>query len=213
MNNPYHLNVGRRFSTHNVIVRQLGTVGKFLDVGCNDGYLGRHSHNVAQFYGIDYRASCVAAAAQDYCDTQQVDLNGNLALKWKFPFETIIFADVLEHVSHPSEVLKHYIDDSLTVGGRVIISLPNIANWRVRLGLLFGRFEYTDSGILDRTHLHFYTFQTATRFVENTGLQVVSTYYGSSVFGRLISLSGGLLRGLLASSIILEATKPPPQTR
>jgi hypothetical protein len=55
----------------------------------------------------------------------------------------------------------------------VIISLPNVAAWPIRLGLLGGRFEYTASGILDRTHLRFFTLASAVRLVEQAGLQLM----------------------------------------
>jgi SAM-dependent methyltransferase len=75
-------------------------------------------------------------------------------------FDTIIFADVLEHLAWPAGVLKKYAD-LLKPDGTVIVSLPNVGLWSVRLGLLFGRFRYQDSGVLDRTHLRFFTRRSA----------------------------------------------------
>jgi hypothetical protein len=57
-------------------------------------------------------------------------------------------------------------------GGLLVVSVPNVANITVRLALLFGRFNYTDRGILDRTHLNFYTRKTARAFLEENGWEI-----------------------------------------
>src|SRR5947207_1912314 len=69
--------------------------------------------------------------------------------------------------------------------GLLFLSVPNIANVTVRLGLLFGVFEYRDRGILDYTHLRFFTMRTIRREVENAGFHIVALR-GSSVPIRLI---------------------------
>lgn len=71
-------------------------------------------------------------------------------------YDRIIFADVLEHLVNPTEVLQLY-SRHLVENGTVVISVPNIAHVTVRLQLLLTRFNMTNLGILDRTHLHFYT--------------------------------------------------------
>ncbi|MGB9620249.1 MAG: class I SAM-dependent methyltransferase [Armatimonadota bacterium] len=87
------------------------------------------------------------------------------------PFEVIVFADVLEHLRDPWEVLRrarHVLKDN----GRVLASIPNAAYWHVRLGLLMGRFEYTQFGILDDTHLRFFTAGSAKRLFAKTGYRI-----------------------------------------
>ena len=68
----------------------------------------------------------------------------------------MLLLDVLEHLKSPETILDQ-CHDVLAAGGLAVISLPNVANITVRLSLLFGRFRYTDRGILDRTHLRFFT--------------------------------------------------------
>lgn len=86
-------------------------------------------------------------------------------------YDAVVCADVLEHVPDPLGVLKQLrrvaTDDALFV-----ISLPNVAHLAVRLMLLFGKFPKMDRGILDRTHLHFFTKDTAASLVESAGLKI-----------------------------------------
>lgn len=87
-------------------------------------------------------------------------------------FDVIVFADVLEHLPSPAEILELAIQ-GLRPGGLVVISVPNVAHWSVRLSLLFGKFEYTDVGILDSTHLRWFTERSLRAFVESCGLEIV----------------------------------------
>jgi predicted TPR repeat methyltransferase len=96
----------------------------------------------------------------------------------------VVLADILEHLRDASSLLR-CVRDALAPGGRVFISVPNIANVTVRLGLLFGVFEYRDRGILDFTHLRFFTMRTIRREIENAGFRIVAVR-GSSVPIRLI---------------------------
>jgi hypothetical protein len=91
-----------------------------------------------------------------------------------------------------------------------VISLPNVAHVSVRVPLLFGRFRYTGSGILDRTHCRLFTFETARELVLSSGLRVERAFGGSNRFGRLLALpvAAPLLRGLLAYNVVLVAREP-----
>ncbi len=113
--------------------------------------------------------------------------------------------------------------DALSPDGRLFLSVPNIANITVRLGLLFGVFEYRERGILDYTHLRFFTMRTIRREVENAGFRILAVR-GSSVPVRLIvgrftpepllrlgekilTWITRLWRGLFAYQIIIVAEK------
>ena len=144
---------------------------RILDVGTADGYLGAilkaRGHYVA---GLDYDPRVVEKARPIYDRFYQVDVE-----RFDFPerseYDCIIFADVLEHLPDPAAVLRRCVR-SLKPGGKIIISVPNAANIVVRLSLLFGRFEYGDRGILDRTHLRFFTRKTFTKLLQESGLNV-----------------------------------------
>ena len=65
-------------------------------------------------------------------------------------------------------------------GGYAVISLPNIANWKTRIGLLFGRFDYQEEGILDGTHLRFFTKRSAEAMIRGAGYEVLEFHPGAT---------------------------------
>jgi 2-polyprenyl-3-methyl-5-hydroxy-6-metoxy-1,4-benzoquinol methylase len=86
-------------------------------------------------------------------------------------FDVVVAADVLEHVAHPEQLVAA-IRNWVRPGGLLLASVPNVANIAVRTSLLFGRFRYADRGILDQTHLRFFTRATATELIENAGFRI-----------------------------------------
>lgn len=86
-------------------------------------------------------------------------------------YDAIVCADVLEHVVDPPAVLRQ-LRQLATPDATFVISLPNIAHLAVRMMLLFGRFPQMDRGPLDRTHLHFYTRDTAAAMLREAGLRI-----------------------------------------
>jgi len=89
-------------------------------------------------------------------------------------FDAILLIDVLEHLGDPTGALRRLFP-LLREGGRIVVAIPNVAHWSVRLRLLVGRFDYEDSGILDRTHVRFYTRETARAMLEEAGLEIQET--------------------------------------
>ena len=79
---------------------------------------------------------------------------------------------MLEHLTAPDKILKHLVDLQ-EPGTRLFISVPNVANIWVRVNLLFGKFDYTENGILDRTHLRFFTKITFLELIRSSGLRLV----------------------------------------
>ena len=90
---------------------------------------------------------------------------------WSRTFDVVVCADVLEHLDDPAAVLAR-VRRWLSPRGVLFVSLPNVANVAIRLALLAGRFEYAEAGILDRTHLRFFTRRSARRLVENAGFRI-----------------------------------------
>lgn len=207
----YRLNASPH-STHAVIGALVGDAPRVLDVGCNEGYLARVCAPACRFWGVDADAASLSRAAQHYEAVRLVDLEAGTERFFDLSFDAIVFGDVLEHLRDPAVVLKRVVDNHLAAGGRVVISLPNVANWAIRLRLLVGRFDYTETGILDRTHLRLFTWASARRMIRDAGLRIDEERGGSSVFGAVLRVVP-VLRGLLASSLVFRASRAQDQQR
>jgi SAM-dependent methyltransferase len=145
---------------------------KILDVGTASGYLGKilkgRGHYIA---GIEFDAAA-AERARGYYDSFQVADIETFEFPYRKEFDYIVFADVLEHVRDPAAVLRTCIP-ALKESGKIIISVPNVANFVVRLSLLFGKFDYMDRGILDRTHLRFFTLRSLKKMMSEVSCGVL----------------------------------------
>lgn len=192
------------FATRNVILREIKDGSNvILDIGCNNGYFGMFDTNKKNiYYGLDIMEIAIDNAKKYYKDAIIYDLNALYKLPWDIKFDYIIFADVLEHVVYPEKVLQFFIENYLKINGCAIISLPNIANWAVRFPLLFGIFNYKDKGVLDNTHLHFYTYSNVINLFKETNLKIERKLFGASYFGYIINICP-MLKGLLATDIII----------
>jgi len=174
-------------SSHRILIdlirRYAKRGGTLLDLGAAGGELGNALRG--QFdrtIGFEYNVDCVGSLQGKFDQIVIADLER--VRKLPDNVNVIVLADVLEHLRSPATALK-LVREALADDGRAFISVPNIANITVRLGLLFGIFEYRDRGILDHTHLRFYTLRTIRREIENAGFRIIAVR-GSSVPIRLI---------------------------
>jgi 2-polyprenyl-3-methyl-5-hydroxy-6-metoxy-1,4-benzoquinol methylase len=200
----------RRHGTHEVVLGLVPDGARVLDVGCASGYLGTAlAERGCRIWGVDQDERALQAAGDAYEEVLAVDLERIDELPWaEESFDVVVAADVLEHLRDPMAVLR-LLERYLAPDGRLVVSLPNVANASVRLPLLFGRFAYTDTGILDSTHVRLYTFDTARELVESCGFRVERTCSGSNTFGYLLNRFAAAqpLRGLLAYNVILSCTR------
>ncbi|MBI5535070.1 MAG: glycosyltransferase [Deltaproteobacteria bacterium] len=144
-----------------------------VDVGCGAGALGRSikaQRPNAQVRGIEPVASQAQRARKALDDVFVGGLEAGLPQGWPRP-DCVVFADVLEHVVDPWSALKTW-REALKPGGTVVISLPNAAHREVMGELISGRLRYKDAGVLDRTHLRFFTRDTAVELVEQAGFRL-----------------------------------------
>ncbi len=139
-------------------------------------------------------------------------------------FDKILLLDVLEHLAAPERVLRG-LERLLKTNGQLIVSVPNVAHLVVRLMLLFGRFEYAERGILDRTHLRFFTRRTIARMLADNGYCVTSQkmtviplevligprWLVRILHRALIALTA-VLPGLLGYETFLIARRAPDRT-
>ena len=159
------------------ILGQLPRNLKVLDVGCGSGMHGAELTRILQHKvtGVDLSGPSIEKAKKRLAAASVADVTAPERYPFfgRERFDVILFSDMLEHLTDPLDVLNRHLA-LLAPGGHVVISIPNVAIWNVRLGLLFGKFNYTDTGTLDRTHLRFFTRRTLDGFVDQAGLRVVS---------------------------------------
>ena len=168
LESPYRSKLNDPFSSHRRIIdltRSLPGVRRILDVGCGPGHTG--ASLAAMGYavvGIDAQADICRLRVLGYDAAFQLDIEQD-PVPPMAAFDLIIFGDILEHLRAPDQVLAR-LRPVLVPGGRIIVSVPNVAHWTVRLALLAGYFPACNRGILDRSHLRFFTFDSARRLVE-----------------------------------------------
>lgn len=146
---------------------------KILDVGCNSGNLGAKiiQEKKGIVWGIDYSNKVVDLAKKKLNFAKVFDLESYELPFVDEKFDLIIFADVLEHLRYPEIILSKY-QKMLKSNGRIIVSIPNIANIYIRFKLLRGCWNYTENGILDKTHFKFFTHDTLKRMLTDAGYEV-----------------------------------------
>jgi 2-polyprenyl-3-methyl-5-hydroxy-6-metoxy-1,4-benzoquinol methylase len=154
---------------------------KILDVGCGAGDNSRilKKNNPYVFIdGITYShiEAIEAERVLDKCWVFNIESDlPNTLLEKKY--ECIIFSHILEHLKEPDLVLSKF-SQLLSPGGEIIIAVPNILSWRMRLQFLIGNFTYTQAGELDKTHLRFFTYFTADNYLLKTSphLKIIHKY-------------------------------------
>ena len=134
-----------------------------LDVGCGTGALGvaikEKCGNQIEVHGIEINSK-VAKIAQNRLNTVQIGNIESLDLPYNPNFfDCIVYGDVLEHLVNPWEIIKKH-KTILSKTGCMIASIPNIAHYKIIKMLKKGLWEYQDSGIMDKTHLRFFTKST-----------------------------------------------------
>jgi len=178
------------------IVRHVGTGHRVLDVGCGSGALGEAMRKLGnRVVGVECHPEAVARAATRLDGAFALDVTDAAAALRALGnerFDTLVFADVLEHLPDPFRVLSFW-SGFLAEGGRLLVSVPNVAVWTMRLSLLAGIFRYDDTGVLDRTHLRFFTFATARELVEAAGFSVRIRDVEPHLVRALLPLIKGLL--------------------
>lgn len=162
-------------SSHDVLqrrIRRLPPGRRLLDLGAAGGHLGRAVRDRCAFLaGVEPDPDVPASARAGYDDWRSSD--ALRAGTWPQPFDVVVCADVLEHLPQPERLLEK-IRAWLAPGGTLLVSVPNVANVSVRAALAAGRFPYADRGILDRTHLRFFTRATGRQLLEAAGFRILA---------------------------------------
>jgi len=162
------ISINDRHSPFSFIYNEVKEGSTVLDVGCSYGYFGEIlvREKGCRVYGIDVNEEALNFIKKQgyYRDVFLIDLDEqrkfetelNRFKKLEEIFDFVICSDILEHLKKPSDAIT-FVADKLKFGGQVIVSIPNISNIDIILNLLEGRFNYSEYGILDNTHLRFFT--------------------------------------------------------
>ncbi len=167
------IDLNDRNSSWTKIIELVGFSKRVLEVGCARGYMSEFLTNQrkCRVTGIELNPEA-AHHATTYCEAVIIgDVEDGAFEQTHGLFDVIIFADVLEHLRDPWLALRR-TQSLLTQTGYILISLPNVVHWETRRAFLAGRFEYAANGILDNTHLRFFTYDTAVKLIREAGFEI-----------------------------------------
>lgn len=226
VNDPYRQRIYANEGNQPLLNFVRGDALKILDIGCGAGdnasTLKKWNRN-RTIYGITLSPIEQAAAARhmELCVVADVESGVPIQVK-NLQFDAVLFSHVLEHLRDPAAVLYDFTR-LLRLGGMVLIAVPNVLQWKQRWQFLLGRFEYTATGTMDSTHLRFFTYITADRYLlaKTSDLKIVSkTVTGSvplwlarryllpiSISQFLDKLGSSLVPNLFGSQVIIVAKK------
>src|SRR6185369_625943 len=166
------------------ILRNVTPNSTVLEFGPASGYMTKYMKEIlnCKTYIVEFDYDDGMEASK-YADHYMVgpsigDIENYQWIYWTGPFDHIIFADVLEHLRDPWKALNK-AKDLLKEDGSILISIPNIGHNSVIIDLINGKFNYRETGLLDNTHLRFFTRESLTKMVEEAGLYVakeINTY-------------------------------------
>lgn len=197
---------------HDVLAMLPPGTRRLLDVGCGSGATGeaaKQQYGVAEVWGIEALAS-VARQAQARLDRVLVgDVETCLEACPDGAFDCVVCADVLEHLADPWDVLRQ-LHRVLSAEGTLVLSVPNLRHLKVLLKIVTDRFEYEPEGVLDQTHLRFFTRHTIVQMLTQTGyriVRVVPTRSGGWRWMLLQACSCGVLRPFAIYQYLVVARK------
>jgi SAM-dependent methyltransferase len=186
-------------------------MGTVLEIGCGEGAtleLVKRQGYCRTTIGVEYypEAAAKARGVVDHVfegDVEHLDL----ALA-ENSVDAILCLDVLEHLVEPEKMIQR-IHRLLTPGGILVTSIPNVRHYSVSFRLFFlGEWEYKSAGILDRTHLRFYTKRTAIRLVESSGLRVVAVRANVGPKLQILNrLTFGMFNSFVETQYLLKARR------
>lgn len=177
--------------------------GKVLDIGFGSGGNAKfikENFPLVELYGVTMSQEESKLAATLFDKIWILDVENELDLLKEYaPFDCIICSHVLEHLRNPDQLLNQ-LHSVLAKNGIVLIAVPNISYLNQRMLQLMGRFNYEQTGIMDRTHLRFFNYFSIKDglLLNNTKYEIlIHTVDAVAPFGRLLSLLGNGLKALL----------------
>jgi len=186
-------------------------VKRILEVGCGSGGLARVLKRAGfpEVVGIEKHEEA-ARQAEDFLD--RVIVGDAEEITPDYPdgyFDCIIYGDLLEHLREPANLLARY-RRYLAEGGLSIASIPNISHYRIVKNLILDKWDYEDSGIMDRAHLRFFTLKSITELFGGTGYRIeeVKRHIRCKRFVRALDfLTGKKMTHLVTEQYLVKARK------
>lgn len=172
----YQVDLSDHSNSHSLIhhlVTEDGKAGmEILEIGCSSGYVGAtlvaKGHRVT---GVELDPAAAQAAREVLHEVHTGDAEGFFDAHPQRRYDAILLGDVLEHMTDPAATLRRCVAH-LADGGGVAISLPCVTHGSVRAMLLEGRWDYADYGLLDRTHLRFFSRKGMAELLSSAGLAI-----------------------------------------
>lgn len=159
-------------NVHQKILNIISGNNLILDIGCYEGYLGKILKDKGNtVYGIEVSEEAAKKAASILNKVFVGNIEDDNFIWPEDKFDIIICADVLEHLFDP-EILLKKLKNVLKDQGKVIISVPNVANYWIRKELMFGRFNYQNGGLMDKGHIRLLTYDSAVDIIKKAGYEI-----------------------------------------
>lgn len=201
-----------KYSSHHYAQSIVGRNQEVLDLGCGDGdFAAELKKNGNRVTGVDLLPQPANRAAFERYFSYDLE-NGLSEFVHNLEgqrFSRVVALDVLHHLRFPNRLLAE-CRAILDAQGQMIVSVPNIANITVRLALLFGRFNYTERGILDHAHVRFFTRKTARRLLRENGYEILQERYTVMPLERVLNLSPTGLPMKVTNSLLAGMTRLMP---
>jgi len=193
-------------SPHSLVVKKIPIKSKVLDIACDKGYVGNELKIKRNCYveGIDYYEH-KGVERLDKFIKYNLDEN-KLPIKIG-KFDYILLLDILEHLKNP-ELFLNEIYKNININSYVYISVPNVAHFIIRIMLLFGKFNYGKSGILDKTHTRLFTKKTIENLIIDSNFEIIECNYTPIPFPLIVknSLTNKILLGINKILIAISKT-------
>jgi len=209
-------------SSHTMSIKHISAGSSVLDVGCGPGYIGGYlaRHKRCRVLGIDKEPVDPVSGMENYIVH---DLNSLPLPVDACDYDYILLLDIVEHLKSPEDFMAHIRKTSMDCSAPIVlISVPNVAFFVVRLMLLLGYFNYGKRGILDMTHTRLFTIKSICHLLEQNGFQVLTLQgvpapvplgTGNNVLGRILVKLNQAFIGISKSFFsyqILVSAKPLP---
>ncbi len=197
----YKLNIGHKIKpipaavgVNPGIAKYVGTGQIILSIGCGGARLEEYAkRRNNKLYGIDISAEDVEHAKKILDGAYQYDLAKAKKLPFKREtFDVILMGDILEHFLEPQNILR-LVKPYLKTDGYIVASVPNVANWTIRIPLLFGFFRYKKDGIVVWQHYRYFTYKTARELIEKAGYTIQKIDYTTS----LVNVSYDFIKSII----------------